>query len=329
MSTIQHDIDVILKTAPDPLEVRATTALVVKNSRFVSINQSNLKKFSQVLKKRIKRGKLLTKSQFGHSPLSPQLIFIQDAINFCFWAKKGQKKWSVEYPKGKIQDGLYALIACFDRAIAEGIPLLDSTFLDLITEVDVKHILRSCNKTKISLLQKRVTNLRESGRILNQHFDGRFENLIKQADYDAPKVAKAIITHFTSFNDSALFQGKTINFQKRAQLCAYDLSLLPKFHITKTDYLTAFADYKLPQILRSYGVLQYTRPLAKKVDAKELIEKGSREEIEIRASTIWACELMAKEIHTSPPTVDNAIWVIAQEKKRSMHPYHRTVTTSY
>src|SRR3989344_3722425 len=252
MIPFQHDIDAILKTAPDPLGIRTTTALVVRNSQLASLNRDKLKKFSQILNKRIQERKLLTETQFSHSALSPQLVFIQDAINFCFWAKKGQPKWTVEYPAGVVHNGWYALTACFERANAEGIPILDVNFLESITETDVRHILRGKGQSEAPLLNERTAILREVGKILNRHFAGLFDNILKQANNDAPQIARTIITRFPSFNDFSILKDKTINFQKRAQLCAYDLSLLPTLRITNTDHLTAFADYKLPQILRSF-----------------------------------------------------------------------------
>ena len=58
------------------------------------------------------------------------------------------------------------------------------------------------------------------------------------------------------------------------------------------DKITAFADYKIPFILRRLWVLEYSQSLAYKIDNQIEIEKWSDEEIEIRSNTIWAIELM-------------------------------------
>ena len=104
---------------PDPLGIRETTASVFKNSKFVSVDYEKLKIFAKEIKKRIDRKELLDEWQFGKIKKSPQGIFILDTVNFCFWAKKGERKWKVEYPKGNILDGWKALVACFDRALEE------------------------------------------------------------------------------------------------------------------------------------------------------------------------------------------------------------------
>ena len=60
----------------------------------------------------------------------------------------------------------------------------------------------------------------------------------------------------------------------------------------RTEELTVFVDYKLPQVLRRLGVLRYAPHLADQIDRLEPLEADSREEIEIRAATVWAGELM-------------------------------------
>ncbi len=113
----------------DPLKIRRTAARVVKNSQLVSINQIKLAQFGQQISQAIRQKQLLTQAQFGRRQNTCQKIFLLDTINFCFWAKKNQKKWTVEYPSGKLVDGWEALVAVFDQALAEKIPLLNSQFL--------------------------------------------------------------------------------------------------------------------------------------------------------------------------------------------------------
>ena len=88
-------------------------------------------------------------------------------MNFCFWAGKGREKWKVEWPKGNLIDGgWYGLAACFDRALAENIPILDANYLASISDADVRNFFRSANNTEIPLIKERTNNLREAGRVL-------------------------------------------------------------------------------------------------------------------------------------------------------------------
>ncbi len=304
---------------PDPLGVRKSASIVLQNSKFVSIDQEKIKTFVKKIKGQIDKKELLDEWQFGRFEKSPQHVFILDTVNFCFWAKKNEEKWKVEYPKGNIVDGWKALVACFDRSIEERIPINDCNFLKNITFEEVKNIFRSCNETEIPLLRKRCEFLRESARILKQKFDGNIINLIKKTNYDAIEITKNIVKYFPSFRDP---------FYKRAQIFPYDVSLLKNIKIKNIDQLTIFADYKLPQVLRDFGILVYAKDLAEKVDNYILLEPGSREEIEIRSATILACDLIAHEINVIPVIAENAIWSLSQTHEKR-YPYPRVLTTNY
>ena len=95
---------------------------------------------------------------------------------------------------------------------------------------------------------------------------------------------------------------------------------------------TAFADYKLPQVLRHLGVLAYERTLAGRIDNQELIPQGSEEEIEIRAATVWACDFCAAQWQhdqtVTAAAIDLRLWLLGQESAH-MQPYHRTRTIFY
>lgn len=52
--------------------------------------------------------------------------------------------------------------------------------------------------------------------------------------------------------------------------------------------LTTFPDYRVPQLLRELGIMNYSPALAAAVDGREEIVAGSRHELEIRAATVVA-----------------------------------------
>ncbi len=95
----------------DPLGIRSTTSKAVKNLTLVDFDQDKIVQLAAELKSRIDKKLLLTDSQFGSGEITPQHIFVLDVVNHCFWAKKGEKKWQVEYPKEVITDGWEALIS--------------------------------------------------------------------------------------------------------------------------------------------------------------------------------------------------------------------------
>lgn len=311
----------ILRTSLDPLGVRKSTSLVFDKLKLIEVDYEKIKEIARLINEKIDKRQLLTQEQFGNENPSPQLIFILDAINYCFWAKKGAEKWTVEYPRGNfISNGWFALVASIERARTESVPILDAEYLKSISLSDVKHIFRSSNSTQIPLLSSRAKFLREIGKILSEKYNGDIYNLLVEAGLDAGLIAKKVVDSFPCFLDPG--------FYKRAQIFAYDIGLLSDLKVKNLKCLTAFADYKIPQILRAFGIFRYKPELAKKVDNYVVLKSGSREEIEIRSATIWACELTAKEIGVEPALVDNVLWKMSQSLK-DVKPYHRVLSTNY
>jgi hypothetical protein len=319
----------ILEKLPDPLRIRETTRRIVRHASLVRINFNQVKRVTKLVKRKIRKKEILTAEQFGSDNPTPQLIFVLDAINFCFWAKKGDEKWTVEYPKGNfIANGWFALVTSIERARQEGIPILEADYLKNMRLSEAKYIFRSANHQSIPLLKKRVENLNLVGKILAEKYEGNIYNFLGQTGLNAGKIAAELVKEFPCFEDYAIFDRQRVNFYKRAQIFAYDLSLLPDLKITNLESLTLFADYKVPQILRALGVLEYAPKLAKKIDDYQILKEGSREEVEIRSATIWAGELIAQQAGTIPVEVDNVLWK-ASQSIRDIKPYHRVLTTAY
>ena len=135
------------------------------------------------------------------------------------------------------------------------------------------------------------------------------------------------------FEDSARWKGKAVYFLKRAQILVSDLKTLARLPIRHTDHLTAFPDYRVPQILRALNIIEYSSPLFKKITQQKFISSRSPEEIEIRSATIWGVEflkraLQKREQDYSAIEVDMMLWAKTQNKKFST-PYHLTKTIWY
>jgi hypothetical protein len=190
----------------------------------------------------------------------------------------------------------------------------------------------------IPLLAQRLHCLREVGQVLVEQYGGQFSRLIEQTGQSAVAVTLALAEHFPSFRDVATYAGREVRFFKRAQICAADLHSAFGGQSWGTfadmDALTIFADYKLPQVLRHYQVLVYAPELATRVDGQQLLAAGSKEEVEIRAATIWACELLRREIlrlggpARSAVEIDQLLWHLGQDATQ-MRPYHRVRTIWY
>jgi hypothetical protein len=261
-----------------------------------------------------------------------EFLLVFNSISFRYW---GNPKWTVEY-KDEEYDGSWAMIICIKRAIEEGKPILDSQYRSSLSKDDFQDILRG--NIEIPLLEERLGITREVAGILNDKFDGDFENLINKSNGDALELLELIISNFHSFNDASVYVGTEVSFHKRAQLLVADIFNIFRGknygNLKNIDKLTACADYKLPQILRESNILKYSDKLAEQIDRQETLLKNSEEEIEIRANTILAVELIKEELKKlgkdfKSTEINDHIWLLSQNKDHSSKPYHLTDTTAY
>ncbi|MFH1433301.1 MAG: queuosine salvage family protein [Candidatus Uhrbacteria bacterium] len=308
---------------------------VAKQSRHVSIEQNAInyfcKDFShQDIKHWLEEAPFDIQTLNEEDRLNFMLVF--NAISFSYW---GEPKWTIEY-HGKEYDGSWAMIACIARAIEEEKPILDSKYLASISEDEFADILRG--SVEIPLFKQRWEILREVGQVLNNKFDGEFKNLVQSAEGDALKLVQIIIDNFSGFEDAAEYKSEPVYFYKRSQLLVADIYQAFQgkglSDLKNINLLTACADYKLPQMLRKMGITKYSDELADKVDRYREIPSGSEEEVEIRANTIWATELIRQQLKNSIPDissihVNDHLWLISQTKSSTTKPYHRTRTTAY
>ena len=319
------------------IEVLETAKNVAEKSRHVRINPEALEKFSRELAE----GGLPVPNwdaehHFkGSDEETVAYLLAVDTVNFCFWPPPGQKKWEILY-KGKPYSGYYGLAVSLKRAIEAGIPLTDASFLASLTLQLLDDMLSGTGV--LQLAEERLRNLKEMGRVLLDQYNGRASELVAAAGGSAISLMRRLAADFSSFCDQATYQGQKVFFYKRAQLFAADLhgalggKGLGSFK--DIEQLTAFADYKLPQVLRHVGIFDYAASLSEKVDRMIYLEPGSEEEVEVRASTIWAVELIRKELkekgkNLTAPEIDWTLWNLGQDDAFRAKPYHRTVTIFY
>lgn len=271
-------------------------------------------------------------------------VLALDALNFCFWSKDVDplQRWRVTW-RDVEYDGYWALAAALHRAVDEGWELWDPRVLSSLTENDVATILRGSDDLTppIPLFPTRLTNLRELGNglmKLSSNGEAAIIQLIGSADHSAVRLVDSLTSLLPSFRDRANWNGHDVRFLKRAQILVADLhgafgaSGLGEFHDLSS--LTAFADYKVPQVLRQIGLLFYDSALSDLISNRALIAPGSRMEMEIRAATIWTCELLRQELSRNGVDrcayeIDWALWQFGQSLPPDSEPYHRTETIYY
>ena len=330
----------------DPLEVLTTTRAVLEKAQSVRIDQDALRSIASEL------ADLMTHAPDWHDPRhfadgtwrTAGWVFVLDALNFCFWSESKQPnhRWHVEWDD-RLEDGYWALAAALTRAVVEGRSIWEPAWLASITTRDVAHMLRPYMEgaLEIPLLPLRTNNLHELGRGLQEHFPDdpqAVATLIESANHSAAELVKTVIRLFPSFNDIATYADQPVYFYKRAQILVADLT--GAFfgrglgHFTDPHILTAFADYKVPQVLRGFGALVYGTELDAAIADRQLIPAGSPWEIEIRSATIWACEwlrqILAEQGKNHLATeIDWLLWFAGQSLPDTMPTYHRTLTVFY
>jgi hypothetical protein len=325
-------------TTPDPFHILSSTKTVMEKAKYVSLNMAAVKEQAPKIAKYLKdnndfpdHGHRLT----GNFETDTQLIFFESMMGFCFWSLPGQDKWAIKMPDGEILDGWYGVCAAFKRAYDEGIPVTDVEFLMKADKNQIEKIFHSINSAQIPLLEQRVKILNENAKILKKQFGGRASNFIN-TERDAVKLFELLVKYFPSYRDVAKYNGKEVIFLKIAHLLALDLQYRlnnsQQPFLSNFDKLCVFADYKLPQLLRMYGVLEYSNQLAAIVDEYKEIPAGSPEEVEIRSGCIWGVELLRQQSpNYSSTQVGHVIWLASQDQalQSKIKPYHRTLTTYY
>ena len=270
-------------------------------------------------------------------------VFALDALNFCFWAQEQDPAWRWRvHIDGETHDGYMALALSLREAANDGVPIWDPVWMANVDEGVLSRLfVPEPGSAPIPLLAERAFNLRELGEVMLKLDLGEapFTHFIARCG-TAPALVRAVVEAFPSFDDVATWgAGDTpveVRFHKRAQILASDLAgaLAGEIALDGVEHLTAFADYKVPQVLRELGILRYRDDLAATIRRRELIPAGSRPEIEIRAATIWGCEMLRQALAAAgrdftAAEVDWLLWNQGQHLPGAPEPYHRTRTIFY
>lgn len=304
---------------------------VVDNSKYVSINEKNIDNVIPLLKENKKEPWLnsdyLDIEKFSQKQILIYLILCE-SLNFCYW--DSDVKWKIEY-KGELYSGSFGLFYAISKAIKNGYKLLDIDYLENITMEELDEIFRGT--TSIPLLKERYDIIKK----LSVEFKSIANLLEVISANDDVELLNNIINNFSNFRDISLYKGKEVYFFKRAILLVGDLILNVdsiKESVKNDDNMLGCADYKIPQVLRQLGILEYSNDLATLVDEEKELEHDSEMEIEIRANMLYAIELIKIKlkqngINMNSVQIDNALWLFSKNKEFKEKPHHLTKTIYY
>lgn len=342
-----------------------SAAYVIERASHVSLDTKAVKELADRLAPQYRPHWLesapnFVKSYWASRTQQNRLLFLTifHTIGFCYWSSEPHgKRWiikpeeAIELEEAAISKTKYlctqvsgpkdirATERKFDGAAALLISMAsNANFLDLdyLADLDFEQFKtllagqRSQNIESLLLLNERhslITNLAKKLLGSREIIGAKLENI------SATELAQKFADELPGFDDSAYYKGRKIYFLKRAQLLVSDINqVLP---ISKIEELTAFADYKLPQILRHHKVITYEPALAERIDSQVEVLPGSEEEVEIRAATIIAIELIKERLEQAgnlctAAQIDSQLWLLAKAiDKSQMQPYHRCRTICY
>ena len=304
---------------------------VVDNSNYVVINRNNIDNVISLLKES-KREPWLNSDYLDLENFSQEQILFYlilcESLNFCYW--DFDIKWKIEY-KDEWYSGSFGLFYAISKAIKNGYNLLNIEYLENITIEELDEIFKGT--TSIPLLKERFEIIKQ---LVSEY--KQISNITQSMSANSDiELLNNIVNHFSNFRDISLYKGREIYFFKRAILLVGDL-ILNNSSISKSvkndDNMTGCADYKIPQVLRHLGILEYSDDLTTLIDERQEIQHDSEMEVEIRANMLYAIELIKEKLHQNgidmnSVQIDNALWLLSKNKEFKDKPHHLTKTIYY
>ena len=243
------------------------------------------------------------------------------AVQFCFWTQDAPgdqpKHWRYD---GKLGSGgmVQLLIDLYNRGKCPGFHLnaeevLNDTYLALVAagipyaKERAEALSELADRTRFSDIMQHTRNIEDGSWTFGTGTAAALAEAFPAAFGD-PFLKKAQLALGMTGSNFTLLRGQTVH--------------------TK---LTAYADYRLPQVLRQLGILVYRPDLAAKVDQLQPLPEGSPAELAIRSATLVACATLAALANVSDAQVD--AWLFMQTRaadfQTTARPFHLTVTTAY
>jgi hypothetical protein len=174
-----------------------------------------------------------------------------------------------------------------------------------------------------------AASLRELGARVRDEHAGRFLGVVEAAGGSAAELVERL-ARWPCFADTSEYAGRSVPFLKRAQIAASDLELGGVAAFEDLARLTLFADNLIPHVLRVDGLLRFDPGVAARIDAGELLEHGSPEEVEMRAGAVQAAELICRERRDlDARSVDQILWTRGANRRYKAIPRPRIRTTAY
>jgi Potential Queuosine, Q, salvage protein family len=254
-------------------------------------------------------------------------ILTTACIDTAFTDFSSQIKFQTDYG-GRTWSDSDALFACMKRAVDQGTPILDGTFMAKVTRTEMETLF--AGNIELPMLDEKTEIFHQVGSVLASKYDNRFHNLVAACSpklYDHGNgLIDRLVADFPRFRDVSPYDGEIIKFYKLPQLAIWflytSLRKSGKFRLDDLQTMSAFADYIVPVALRLLGITRYSTELERAINSHQLIPRDSAWEVEIRAHCIYASALLTDEINKVRPPDQQVI--IPQIDARLWTHYHTT-----
>ena len=314
-------------------EIRSACAQVTREARFVEIDGAALKALSRRLMAMGGRPASGDPAQYRLEDDEATLSFVLclDAINFG-------SGWFPELQKRNGLSGYLSLAGAL-RDHFESVGVLGARSLSAMTAEGCARILEQTSPTSAvwELMHLFARAWNDLGALLEDDFGGSCVALVESAEQRSENLVECLV-QMTLYQDRMAYRGHRVPFYKRAQITCADLAMAFEGRgpgrFDDLDQLTLFADNLVPHVLRMEGVLVYSPGLLSRIEAGELIEAGSEEEVEIRAVALHAVEsishaMKGEEGALLPYQIDQRLWEYGQSRDIKSSPRHRTRCSFY
>jgi hypothetical protein len=274
--------------------------------KHAKINKCGVDRLVKLMKESVPMSTFKKKENLSTKEIKLEVFkhLIASSINYCYWYGRSYirpnnvSSTTMHYDVGKVFENASHTVLSLENRIRELIKILSLNRYPLLEERKA-HLLELCENRKAEYFIGKICDetLRKEPFIL-------FEDLVKN------------------------FQGFAGDmFLKRASLFFLQLNRsLGWFEDDLMLHLPVPADYQVPKILNHFGVLDYSSSLNRKIIKGDLIVKHSLMELQIRASTILACDMLKEKTGWNISDIDTFLWGKRTETEK---PFHLTITTDY
>jgi hypothetical protein len=299
--------------------VRAACAWVAERSRSVSVDEAAIKRYGQTLPTSVEPPAPDPATEIdGDLELQAAFAICLDAINFG-------SGWWPTIRKRPGRSGYFTIAAGLTERFRAG-GAWSAAELAGLSAAEVAEVVGQ--EPDHPLMADYAASLRDVGERVSSEHGGRFAAVVEAADGSAPALA-GLLAGWGAFADVSSYEGRPVPFFKRAQLVPADLDRTSAVQLRDRHLLTAFADNLVPHVLRLDGVLRLDPELERTIEAGELLEHGSPEEVELRAGAVHAVDLLAGVTGLAAADVDYLLWTRGQGARYKAVPRPRSRNTAY